>query len=161
LVPGSSPGGPILNRMVAEISVNPAAHACQGCRESSSGVTLRPPSTMASDGGERLDERIASRSSLSAGGARAVLDHSQGGAWVEGALTSGCGLGAICRPLTDWPWFGGSADAAVEPPFARGNGAVRQLPHRRPAPKAPQSVEAWLPGALDSGLSDAGKVLPN
>jgi hypothetical protein len=37
------------------------------------------------------------------GSARSALDQSQGGAWVEGALTSGCGLGAICRPLTDWP----------------------------------------------------------
>src|SRR5438874_481960 len=37
------------------------------------------------------------------GGARSGLDQGQHGAWVEGALTSGRGLGAICRPLTDWP----------------------------------------------------------
>jgi hypothetical protein len=39
---------------------------------------------------------------LSGGGGR-VPEQAVHGARVEGALTSGCGLGAIRRPLTDWP----------------------------------------------------------
>ena len=39
--------------------------------------------------------------SVSASGPRS--SHTPIGAWVEGALTSGAGIGAICRPLTDWP----------------------------------------------------------
>ena len=33
---------------------------------------------------------------------RLAQEHGGIGAWVEGALTSGSGIGAICRPLTDW-----------------------------------------------------------
>jgi hypothetical protein len=41
---------------------------------------------------------------------------------------------------------GGSADAVVEPPFARGSGAVRPLRRRRAAPKAPQSGRGLAAG---------------
>ena len=72
---------------------------------------------LASDGAGRLEEPIASRSSLSAGALDLLMAQSQAGPCTH------CGAGA--RPLRR---------------SSRG--------------------EAWLLGALDSRLSDAGEVLP-
>jgi hypothetical protein len=51
-------------------------------------------------------------------GASHALGASSAGAWVEGALTSGSGFGAICRPLTDEPLMEARRAAAVGPPGA-------------------------------------------
>ena len=77
------------------------------------------------------------------------------GAWVEGALTSGAGFGAICRPLTDWPLVearlcGGRASIRLT---LRSSGAVHQL-------QGAAAGERHWPQALGFGLGTGGGVRP-
>ena len=70
---------------------------------------------------------------------------------VEGALTSGAGFGAICRPLTDWPLMEARLRRLVEPPFAslcEVAGPCTNCGPGAQAPKAPQPGREW-PQALD------------
>jgi hypothetical protein len=49
---------------------------------------------------------------------------------VEGAVTSGSGFGAVCRPLTDEPLMEARPRGAVGPPFVSSRRSPRSLGHR-------------------------------
>src|SRR5438094_325108 len=84
---------------------------------------------------------------------------SQNGAWVEGALTSGCGLGAICRPLTDWPWWRlGSCGGRASIRTRRAGPCAPAVRARRPLRRLGRGEE-W-PHALDFGLGNGSELLP-
>src|SRR5690348_13542149 len=72
---------------------------------------------------------------------------------VEGTLTSGDGFGAMCRPLTDWPWLGGRGRRRPRPTVS---GAGSPEEGTRDGPAAVISTLAEAPPAAAGALRSGG-----